>query len=534
MTVKKEPTVPVGLHRKTNKPTLISELTPDEKGLRCECVCPNPDCGDRLIARFYKGKTVNHFAHYRKPATPKCSEYGLHLAGETILSYQNSITFPQTVIRPSERVIDDFGIAIEVPAVNEFKGNTLVPVEGLAREVTISDDESDTTIRGDVVGTAMYEGQHFKLNLEVKVTHEVDEEKLEKLKKLDITTIEIDISHLHGTPWTVENVSEAIRNPNNMTLLHIHSSMMTEFRATADNWKAQYVKENLDIHRSYYNILIERLTRKPLLLPPYYPKWTDDKAWVDYYAQNKAQIVEKLQKRHQFHVVAVQHIKHNHILLKLKPTRARNKEKPLELHAFIDLLERPVDATFDTYLLINEKVITEGVYNSRSIQWGKNKKMEDVQKGYEAIAQREWSAKQERIQAGRSRLKDSANSMQVPKGAAIAAATAAKELKDTGLFDSFYCDLNMRFQCEYRVFNVPNDIWQLICAHYVMKHGTMRYGKILNILREKGIYPSSHYKNMHESLELPEYYDVFSRFMRAVKYIARALYIDQNTFKQTQ
>ena len=136
----KEPTVPVGLELKTNKPVFISEIPKSARGLKCGCVCPNPDCRAPLIARFPTSNKVEHFAHHRSKATPKCSEYGLHLAGEVILLRQKHIVLPSMLFEPDALLKDLFGIDIRVPAFHIFDTNRVIALSDLKREVTIKDD----------------------------------------------------------------------------------------------------------------------------------------------------------------------------------------------------------------------------------------------------------------------------------------------------------------------------------------------------------------------------------------------------------
>lgn len=159
----------------------ITHISKVKRGLECGCTCPA--CGERLIAK--KGqKVMHHFAHQ---ATKEC-EYGyessLHLAAKEILSQTKKMVIPP--------------VYVHFP--KSYKGKLLLSG---AKEITIDRVELEQRFNNIVPDVVVYTGAK-RLFIEVFVTHCVDEEKLDKLRATDISTIEIDLSKIDHSITTEE------------------------------------------------------------------------------------------------------------------------------------------------------------------------------------------------------------------------------------------------------------------------------------------------------------------------------------------
>lgn len=160
---------------KDGKTVHISEV---ESGEGCGCVCSS--CGKPLIAK--KGKIrEHHFAHRKN----QCCEYGyessLHLmAKEILLKHKGECmivppvwlhfkSFDEDSERADEQIFDSTKISIDNVIIEKSMGN-MIP---------------DVIIESG--------GKQFYI--EIAVTHAIDDEKLEKIKKHDVSVMEID---LHG------------------------------------------------------------------------------------------------------------------------------------------------------------------------------------------------------------------------------------------------------------------------------------------------------------------------------------------------
>ena len=143
-----------------------------ERGLKCGCVCPS--CGKKLVAK--KGeKTTHHFAHL---ASENC-EYGyessLHYAAKEILSKSKKLVIPAVYLEYSSSYKE-----------KELLSDSL--------EINIDEVKLEMHIDNIIPDVVVYSGNK-KLLIEIYVTHRVDDNKLQKIKELNISTIEIDLSN---------------------------------------------------------------------------------------------------------------------------------------------------------------------------------------------------------------------------------------------------------------------------------------------------------------------------------------------------
>lgn len=142
-----------------------------ESGLKCGCVCPA--CGEPLVAKKGK-KMMHHFAHHAGHNCEYGYESSLHLAAKEILSHAKRMTLP----------------AVYVSFPESYKMAELVYE---AQEIQIERVELERRF-GDVIPDVVVYASGKPFFIEIYVTHCIDDEKLAKLKKADISTIEINLS----------------------------------------------------------------------------------------------------------------------------------------------------------------------------------------------------------------------------------------------------------------------------------------------------------------------------------------------------
>jgi hypothetical protein len=141
-----------------------------ERGLQCGCSCPA--CKQPLIAR--KGtKTVHHFAHYHSHECIGAIETILHLAAKEILQKNKKIHLPA--------VMTSLGYA-------RGQSIDLYPKHILHFEKVFLEKRIDKIIPDIII--------HVKgrqLIIEITVTHSIDRIKMNRIRKLNISTLEIDL-----------------------------------------------------------------------------------------------------------------------------------------------------------------------------------------------------------------------------------------------------------------------------------------------------------------------------------------------------
>lgn len=153
---------------KEGKIVHISEV---ENGLKCNSICAS--CKGSLIAR--KGKIkIPHFAHVSKLDCPYGIETAIHIAAKELFKHKKTIRLPEVSIshgvKRKEKKILHTARYINITGVKlEHK------LEGIIPDVLLS-------VNGN------------ELIVEIKVTHGIDDIKLEKIRKLGISAIEIDLS----------------------------------------------------------------------------------------------------------------------------------------------------------------------------------------------------------------------------------------------------------------------------------------------------------------------------------------------------
>ncbi|TCT14552.1 competence CoiA-like predicted nuclease [Natranaerovirga pectinivora] len=144
----------------------ISEVK--QRGLDCNCTCPS--CGDILIARLGEVRSWC-FAHSNNCDCNFSLESALHLFAKEVLTKYNYIKIPEVIASFKTKVC-----TISKPIYFYF--------DHVLLEETVEDIIPDIIlIKGDI-----------QLFVEIKVTHGIDLEKHKKIERLDISTIEIDLS----------------------------------------------------------------------------------------------------------------------------------------------------------------------------------------------------------------------------------------------------------------------------------------------------------------------------------------------------
>jgi hypothetical protein len=188
----------IGLEKRTRVKKIISEV---ESGLSCGCICI--ECGADLIAK--KGKVVqHHFSHASGVERAHCSETALHRFAKEIIMRSNHVFLP--AIDHIENDIDSSRTLPngEIQVMELYTQMDDLNVIKSAQEVRVNDFQPDVLLK---VKSPL--GEHL-IAIEVAVTHFVDEEKREKVKKCDLSMIEVDCGKILRTQDNYSEAAEAI------------------------------------------------------------------------------------------------------------------------------------------------------------------------------------------------------------------------------------------------------------------------------------------------------------------------------------
>lgn len=160
-----------------------------QNGLECGCLCPA--CKSPLIARQGK-RRIWHFAHVSEVDCDSAGETALHLvAKQTLKDLNGKIRFPEEVLRKAGWPSSNQRASKPMARLNDLM--TLSIPERLASESSVRIEPQDWAHQG-FRPDAVLEANSGKLLVEIRVTHEVDEEKRRRMQKVGLGAIEIDLS----------------------------------------------------------------------------------------------------------------------------------------------------------------------------------------------------------------------------------------------------------------------------------------------------------------------------------------------------
>lgn len=154
------------------KDGVLVHISSVDSGLSCGCVCPA--CHGVLEAK--KGvELVHHFAHYKGKECAASYETSIHLLAKEVIAESKAVFIPAVSVftgRPDWVVSD----------------SKLLPVDSVVLETALGDIVPDVIV---VIGDR-------KLLIEIKVTHGIDAAKLERIRSIGLSCIEVDLSKLKG------------------------------------------------------------------------------------------------------------------------------------------------------------------------------------------------------------------------------------------------------------------------------------------------------------------------------------------------
>jgi hypothetical protein len=156
------------------------------RGMACNCTCP--ECGAKLESRQGK-KNQHHFAHANGVDCSGARMTALHMLAQQIIQEEKKIRTPW------------FKDYYEDPS-------KLIYFETVLLEQRFKTAESNR--RPDCVGIIKKGDIEYKVWIEIKVKHAIDEEKKKDIIKLGAICMEIDISALLNNKYTEDSVRKAL------------------------------------------------------------------------------------------------------------------------------------------------------------------------------------------------------------------------------------------------------------------------------------------------------------------------------------
>ena len=178
-----------GLKRGTKSELLHIDSVPN--GLSCDCVCPH--CQHELMAKNGGSKNTHHFAHANgAEECGKARMTALHMLAQQVLADEMKIMLPDYIgkyyppVRTKLMAFDE----VQLEKNNNF---------------------DDSRIRPDCIGVKYDEfGLTHKLLIEIRVTHKVDEQKQQHIRNAGIACIEIDLSDMLKTNYTINSITQRL------------------------------------------------------------------------------------------------------------------------------------------------------------------------------------------------------------------------------------------------------------------------------------------------------------------------------------
>lgn len=194
--------------------TQLRHISEVESGLDCNCSCPH--CGSQLIAKKGNIRT-HHFAHYESLDCEHGAETAIHLLAKEIIAERKIIQVP--AIYNHEISNDDNQ---HTHSSSEFVPSKLIQLTDVQVETKMIGYQPDLT--------AQQENEEW-LDIEIKVTHEVDFDKSVAQAERQREMLEIDLSKLSRTASRQE-ITEAV-------LYHAPRNYIYSFKKDELKFKAE-------------------------------------------------------------------------------------------------------------------------------------------------------------------------------------------------------------------------------------------------------------------------------------------------------
>lgn len=206
----------------------ISEV---ERGLQCNCTCPA--CNAQLVARRGIQKR-HHFAHYKADPCKYGYETALHMAAKKIIEKAGAIWIPPIYL-PFHRT----------PSYNLLQEWREIKIDKVMLEQRF----------GSIIPDIIIEVEGHPLIVEIFVTHAIDNEKLMKIKKANVSALEIDLSKMARYITQEELQHILLKDSAEKKWMH---------NALAKNWERKFFQEAADVRPVVFHGCASHVDHCPL------------------------------------------------------------------------------------------------------------------------------------------------------------------------------------------------------------------------------------------------------------------------------
>jgi hypothetical protein len=162
-----------------DKPVRVEDVP---SGLECNCFCPTPGCGARFVAVHCTPPRQSHFRHYKVEDCGASYESAVHLLAKQILHREKRIMLPYLDVQTSRSIAKVGTFSLKERLVER----QLFRFDRVELEVWM-----DGRIPDVVLWKRDRDGNDHKLLVEIVVTHDISEDKLNWIRENDLATIKV-------------------------------------------------------------------------------------------------------------------------------------------------------------------------------------------------------------------------------------------------------------------------------------------------------------------------------------------------------
>jgi len=242
----------------------ISEIQIDQNGLNCNCVCP--ECGEKLIAR--KGDIrIHHFAHHNDNCINPL-ETALHYYAKEVLKKYKKLKLPDVILEYFDYSYYNIG------SKNDFYYKKSIKYEKLYDEKIMQFEQVECEKSyGDLKPDIILYKDNVPLFIEIAVTNFVDDDKLQKIIKTGISTIEIflDIEDIDFYDFDKEKIENLIIE-STISKFWLYNKKLEEKRSKKNEEVKEYRDRQLEIHKNTLKVNKQKYLTKLEKLKKYEDK----------------------------------------------------------------------------------------------------------------------------------------------------------------------------------------------------------------------------------------------------------------------